>query len=451
MRQQTLSRRRFLQFTAGAAGLAALSACAAPAPSGGGSSSGGDAPAVEVTTISLGLTWDATFQKHQGTFNDNFMEAHPEIELDTQYNTWADHNNIVPTWAAADTLPDIIYVHGSRAFPWAFEGISISIQDFVDSDEEFNVAGVWEESLRLYRFQGEQHGIPYDHGPMLIGYNKDIFDAAGMDYPDETWDMNKFREVANELTNLDGDQPQWGYTAENPAFGGTSGPSTLGGWGAQLLNDDENQLLLDTDEAREAVQFWVDMIHVDKCAPTPAESEAFEQGPWLSGQIAMANVPSWETPSLTQFASFGWDVAPWPTGPVARVTGSFGSGFSITNDSTEVDASWAFMREYLSEEGMSFVWGSSGRGSPAREASYASWMDSENAPEHANYYLEALSDYAVTARPYQTLAAAELNDIISRQVTLLKNGDTDATSAIAAIVQEGQPVLDEGWERLQAG
>ncbi|MEM7537598.1 MAG: extracellular solute-binding protein, partial [Chloroflexota bacterium] len=283
MRQQILSRRRFLQFTAGAAGLAALSACAAPAPGGGGSSSGGDAPAAEVTTISLGLTWDATFQEHQNLFNDNFMEKHPEIELETQYNTWADHNNIVPTWAAADTLPDIVYVHGSRSFPWSFEGISISIQDLVDADEEFNVGGVWEEALRLYRFNGELHAIPYDHGPLLLGYNKDIFDAAGMDYPDETWDMNKFREVANELTNLDGDMPQWGYTAENPSFAGTPGPSTLSGWGAELLNDEENQLLLDTDEARAAIQFWVDMIHVDKCAPTPAESEAFDQGPWLAG------------------------------------------------------------------------------------------------------------------------------------------------------------------------
>lgn len=453
MNNQQISRRKFLQVSAGLAGTAALAACAPPAAAPSGDADSGSAasePAMEQALLSLGLTWGATFQPVQAEFNERFMENHPNIELDVVYNTWADHNNVVPTWAAANQLPDIIYVHGSRGFPWAFEGITVPLDEYANNDEEFNIEGVWEEALRLYRFQGEQHGIPYDHGPMLIGYNKDIFDAAGMAYPDETWTMEDLRQAALDLTSLDGDQPQWGYSGTAPSLSSTSTPSTLGGWGAQLLNDDENQLLLDSPEAREALQFWYDIIHVDKSAPTPAESQAFEQSPFLSGRVGIENVPSWSTPNLTAFASFAWDVAPWPEGPVKRETGSFGSGFSITKDSTVPDAAWAYLREYLSKEGMEFMWGSSGRGSPARKAAYQSWMDSENAPEHAQFYLEALENYAVTARPYNTLAAAELNDISNREVALLKSGEKDVEGVIAAIMEEGQPVLTEAWERLQA-
>ena len=79
----------------------------------------------------------------------------------------------VPVWAAAGTLPDIIYVHGSRVAPWTAEGILSSLQAFVDADEEFNVDGIWEEALRLYRVDGELVSIPYDHGPLILGYNKD--------------------------------------------------------------------------------------------------------------------------------------------------------------------------------------------------------------------------------------------------------------------------------------
>ena len=193
------------------------------------------------------------------------------------------------------------------------------------------------------------------------------------------------------------------------------------------------------------------MIHVDKSAPTTAEAEAFDQGPWISGQVGMAAVPSWETPSLAQFASFAWDVAPWPEGPVARATGSFGSGFSITRDSGHPDEARSYMSEYLSKEGMEFMWGSTGRGSPAREDAYASWMNSENAPENAQYYLEALGTYAITGRPYQTLAAAEMGDIVGRQEGLLKSGAIDVESALAAILGEGQAVLDTATERLNAG
>lgn len=449
MKTDRMSRRRFLQLSGlTAASAAFLAACPAPA---GAPAGGDDSGTAEQTEVSLGLTWGASFQQRQAEFDDMFRERNPDISLDVIYNTWADHNNVVPTWAAADELPDIIYVHGSYGFPWAFEGISIALDSYTESDEEFNVEGIWEEALRLYRFQGATHAIPYDHGPVLLGYNKDIFDAAGVDYPDETWNMDKFREVAAQLTSLDGDRPQWGYSGTCPSLTSTDAPTTVGGWGGANLNDDETQLLLDTPEARAGIQYWYDMIHVDKSAPTPAESEAFEQGPWIGGQIAMENVPSWATPNLTEFAAFAWDVAPWPEGPVARQTGSFGSGFCITNDSTVPDEAWRYLREYLSVEGMSFVWGESGRGSPARKDAYDSWMNSEFAPEHANYYLEALETYAVTSRPYQTLGAAELNDLINRTTSLLKAGDIDVDGALEAVMTDGQEILDAASERLQAG
>ena len=68
MKLRQLSRRRFLQFSAGAVGFTALAACApAGAPAG---SDGGAAPASEPTTVSLGLTWDASFQPRQAEFNE---------------------------------------------------------------------------------------------------------------------------------------------------------------------------------------------------------------------------------------------------------------------------------------------------------------------------------------------------------------------------------------------
>ncbi|MCB0144168.1 MAG: hypothetical protein KDE50_30040 [Caldilineaceae bacterium] len=77
-------------------------------------------------------------------------------------------------------------------------------------------------------------------------------------------------------------------------------------------------------------------------------------------------------------------------------------------------------------------------------------MNSDTVPEHVHYYLDALDTYAITGRPYQTLAAAELNDIITRSVTLLKSGETDVASALAAIMEEGAPVLTAAYERLNS-
>ena len=299
-----------------------------------------------------------------------------------------------------------------------------------------------EEALRLYRADGELVGIPYDHGPLILGYNKDLFDAAGMDYPDDSWTMDTLREAAIAMS--DPGSLMWGWSGEFD-FQGGNGFAYLGPWGGATMNEEETEMTVDTDEAREAMNFWYTLIHDEGAGPTTAQAEGgfgSANGPWLQGRCAMACVPSWETPALRADAAFNWDVAAWPEGPAGRRTGAFGSGFSITSASELRDQGWAYMREYLSEEGMSTVWGSTGRGSPAREASYASWMESEFAPDGVVAYLDALKDYALTGQPFRTLAAPEVTDIMVQQADLFKLGETTVDDAIAALTEDAQAALD---------
>ena len=165
----------------------------------------------------------------------------------------------MPTWAAANTLPDIIYTHGRYAFPWNFEGIMVPTQEFIDADAEFDVKGIWNEALRLYQLDGKQYSIPYDHGPIIMGYNKDLFDAAGVAYPAEDWTWDNFLETAQKLTK----ENQWGYGGYyNTVFGlgNEQGIALVGPWGGEVLDETETKILLDTPEAKAAMQWWADLI-----------------------------------------------------------------------------------------------------------------------------------------------------------------------------------------------
>lgn len=451
MLSNQFSRRRFLQMAGiGAAG-ALLAGCPAPAaPGAAPAAEGGEAaaPAAEKIILTRAHHWEASFRPRQEEFDAMFLERHPEFgPFEITYNTWSEHNKIVPTWAAAGTLPDTIYVHGRYAFPWAFEGITRSLQDNVDNDAEFNVEGIWPESLRLYKFQDKVHAIPYDHGPIILGYNKDAFDAAGIAYPDATWTTDTLLETAKALTK----ENQWGFTGYGDivTLGNEYGIALVGPWGGQVMDETETKILLDSPESIAALQWWADLIHVHKVSPMPAEADAVPAGLVLSGMAAMFALASWGTPDMHQSAAFAWDVAPWPKGPTAQVTGSFGSGFAITRDSKSPEGAWTYLREYLSVEGMEFMWGSSGRGSPARKEAYQSWMDSDIAPDNAQFYLEALDTYAVTGRPYQTLAGGEILDIFNRNTDLIQTGDMPVEEGVAAIIAEGTPVLEAAAARLQ--
>lgn len=436
MDKQQLSRRAFLKLAAASSSGAALA---------GLGPLRNIAAAQDMGEVSVGHAWEAAFRARQQEFDDMFMERHPDTTISVIHNTWADHNNVVPAWAAAGTLPDIIYTHGSRATPWAHEGILIDIHDIVTTDEEFNVEGMWEESVRLYRVDGRIHCLPYDHGPIILGYNKDMFDAAGVDYPTDEWTMEDFGAAANELT--DSDMGTFGWDGRlNLGNGGAF--FYIGAWGGATLNEDETEMTLDTPEAREALNFWVNLIHEDNAGASATEAESFpNQNAFRAGVAAMSHIATWDTPSMRAQASFDWDVAPTPMGPDGmRKTGAFGSGYGITPNSDSPDRAWSYLREYLSIDGMIFMWSLSGRGSPARPEGLEVWLNSEPAPPNGHYFLSAMEDYAVTGPPFASLASPQVLSVIGREVDLMRLGEKSVDDAIATIMEEGQAALDASME-----
>lgn len=396
--------------------------------------------AQEPVTLKFAVHWDPPFQPVQSAFDAGFSERHPEISIETIYNTWGDHNAIIPTWAAAGELPDIIYVHGSRAARWAAEGICANLDSYIEATPEFEVEGIFPEALVMYQYEGSQYALPFDHGVILLGYNKDAFDAAGLAYPDETWTMDDLAEAARALTIPN---QQWGFGGFYNGIGlvGEGAVSFLGPWGGANFNEAEDGLLFDTPESRAALEFWYGLI--DEGVIPNAEDVASLGGNQVmyTGQAAMFGMPSWETPGMTDFATFGWDVAPWPEGPVQRVTGAFGSGFCITTQSKNPDAAWLYLSEYLSTEGMIEMWGSSGRGSPARQAAYQSWIDSPYAPEHAQYYLDALENYAINGRPFSSLTGPEVIDVINQNQSLLNTGEISIDQFISNVTEQSAPIF----------
>jgi multiple sugar transport system substrate-binding protein len=444
MGDKPLSRRDFMKRALIVGGAVAAVSCAPQAVQPAANEGVGEkAPANDIIILTAAHAWEAAFEAHQNNFDNMFNEKNPNIVLKRINSGWSEHNQIVPTWAAANELPDLVYVHGSRAYPWNKEGIMISIQNYTEVDTAFDVKGVWEEALKLYRYNGKQYEIPYDHGPVILGYNKDLFDAAGVAYPTEDWTMDDFLSAARALTIP---EKQWGYSGY---YGGTFGLGNelgialVGPWGGKVFSDDESKLLIDSEEAITAMNWWVDLIMKEKVAPNPAESQAFPAGIWISGVAAMFGLATWGIPQMAEYGDFNYDVAPWPKGPGGRRTGSFGSGYGITKDSKNPDAAWKYMSDYLSTEGMEFMWAKSGRGSPARKSAYDAYLKAEINPPNVKYYMEALDQYAETGHPYQTTASGEVMDTIGRYTGLVSAGEMSVEECVKNIIAECNPLLEK--------
>src|SRR5690606_14782108 len=109
-------------------------------------------------------------------------------------------------------IPDVFYVDPGSVQAYVRSGIIKDITAEVEKSADLD--NVWEYGVDSYRFDGELMGqgaiyaMPKDVGPFSFGYNKTMFEAAGIPLPDVdkpyTWD--EFIDVAKQLTkDNDGD------------------------------------------------------------------------------------------------------------------------------------------------------------------------------------------------------------------------------------------------------
>jgi multiple sugar transport system substrate-binding protein len=175
-------------------------------------------------------------------------------------------------------------------------------------------------------------------------YNKKMFDAAGIAYPDDTWDWAKLVEVGKQLTkdnNGDGTIDQWGFYTETTDME-NFWLSAVWQNGGDVLAPDGKTTALGTDQAAGGIQFLQDLIWKDKVMAEPAlfaeTGDAFEQG-----KAAMEANGSWLVPTHTA-AGIDLGIAPLPSGPSGRFTSVNPTGAVVYKGSKAPDAAWEFVK-----------------------------------------------------------------------------------------------------------
>jgi multiple sugar transport system substrate-binding protein len=144
--------------------------------------------------------------------------------------------------------------------------------------------------------EGHKRGAPFNMVASCWVYNVDIFEEAGVEPPSAGWDWGELLDKARLLT--DPAENQWGVHAWNNWMFGYF--PFMAAHGAGFTNEGFTKATFNTPEAVDALQWMIDLIHVEGVAPA-AETAAAMLPPtvadvFATGQVAMA-------PSGTAFNS----------------------------------------------------------------------------------------------------------------------------------------------------
>ena len=351
-----LSRRQFLRAaTIGAAALAtaALAACGTPSqPAGGGAETGGaTAPAQQASGPQKirALMWlnspvlDENFKLRAQMFNElNQGKYEVDLQLLPYDQYWS---KLDLAYAAKDPIDT--YMWDVQAYTHYKSGLLRNLQADIDTVPDFANADQYPLELYDYwRFDGTNlFGVPENIQMMALYYNKDIFDKAGVAYPDATWTYDKLLEVAKQLTLTEGGKTtQYGF--DKGALGAWWGAQTFG-WAAGTSFVDKviepTKFTVSDPRNVEGLQWLNDLVYVHKVAPDATQAQAIAQDVSLfqTGKLAMVADGSWYISSNANSA-FKWDMAPLPMWKDKRALPFWFGGWVVANASKAPEAAVAW-------------------------------------------------------------------------------------------------------------
>jgi multiple sugar transport system substrate-binding protein len=151
------------------------------------------------------------------------------------------------------------------------------------------------------------------------------------------------------------------------------------------------RLALDTPEAREAVEWFVDLQVKHHVVPDAVEEEAeASESRFQNGRLGMFLNSRRGAPTYREITSFDWDVAPLPQGK-KRAGILHADAYCMPSTNSHKEATWRFIEFANGPKGQSII-AQSGRTVPSLKSIAESpvFLDPEAKPAHSQVFLEGI-------------------------------------------------------------
>ena len=254
-----------------------------------------------------------------------------------------DYYTKLQTTVAGGTPPDVFYPATHVANAYASKGALLTINEYVERDG-IDLSVYDPTILELYMIDGQLHCLPIDHAALVVYYNKELFDAAGVDYPQDGWTWDDFLATADAMTmdvDDDGMPDQFGVDTFRNYWPMVVWTNTDRGLFDDIRHPTEfygmDQGVIDS------VQFVADLILEHNVMPSD-EQRADISDLFAAGKSAMQVVGHWRMQRYLG-SGFDFDMAPLPLGESGEsVNRADGSCFAISADTEHPEEAWELVK-----------------------------------------------------------------------------------------------------------
>ena len=268
-----------------------------------------------------------------------FERDHPGITVQQQSagTGQAEYRERILTSILAGKPPDVFLLDNIDVPAFTSRGVTLDLSPYlrrlgVDlSRYDSSVIGIFRRGDAIY-------ALPKGYTPMVMVYNKDLFDRAGLPYPTDDWTWDDFVRIAKNLTrdtDGDGQIDQWGTAFDRRVFLWV--PWVWSGGGDVLCPDGTKASgCLDSPATVAAIRWYTEWVTRDSIVPRVfnlRRSLGDNQRLFNSGKVAMLTVGHFWIPMMRPYVTdgrlrIGFVEIPHRVG-AAPQTVMYASGFAV--------------------------------------------------------------------------------------------------------------------------
>lgn len=267
-----------------------------------------------------------------------FERAHAGVRVVNEpVSNQAEYREKVITAIASGSPPDVLLLDGIDVPSFAQAGVLLNLTPFA-ARAGLALDQFFPNVLSMFARGDSVLAFPKGFSPVVYYYNRALFDAAGIPYPEDGWTFDEFLQTAKALTidrDGDGAPEQWG-TAVDRRF--HTWQAMIWSGGGDILTPDGRRAsgALDAPASVQALEFLTSLAIVHKVAPRPNAFRAVsgnETRLFYSGRLALLPSGHWLIPNIRAQLARGQlslGVVSFPHAPGAEpVTPLFASGWAV--------------------------------------------------------------------------------------------------------------------------
>ncbi len=414
-----------------------------PAAEDGGEASA-DSGSGEAVTLKWAI-WDQDTTPYWQALKDAYEEKNPNVTIEMVDLGSTDYMTVLATeLSGSGTDFDVVTIKDVPGYATLVQKNTLEpLNSYIES------AGIdlsqYGGATDQVTVDGELYELPFRNDFWVVFYNKDLFDAAGVDYPTNDMTFEQYDELARKVASDEFGSQVYGthyhtWRSAVQLFGVLDGQHTILDGNYDFLKPYYEMVLKQEDDGicRDYVTLSTEGLHY---------SAAFS-----NGDTAMMNMGSWFISTLISSLASGeydsslcgnWGMVKYPHAEGVEPGSTLGTitGIAVTSATDQKDAAWDFVNFVSGTEG-ALVMAKTGNfpaimtdeameaitsleGFPTDEAS-------KEAMNVSNLYLEV---------PYAE-NVSEINNILDTYHTSIMNREVTVDEGIKSMNEEVGKILN---------